>query len=153
VICTTVPELYGPVGGFALIVPPAAGEALNVNEYCDGAAAALCVICTVCEPMVTEPVRDAPEFAAMFSVTVPVPVPGDPDATVSHAGSPIALQLHVVPVVTPIVMVEAAAPGVVVDGNNAYVHENVAVTLRFAVMRIDCGFVAPVKSPLKPLNA
>lgn len=68
------------------------GEMVNVHGAGSGAA---WETVKVCVPIVSVPVRAAPVFAAAVNVTVPLPVPEAPAATVSHAAFAVAVHAHV----------------------------------------------------------
>src|SRR5207249_4174562 len=64
-----------------------------------------------------------PEFAAMLMVTVPLPLPVDPEVTVRNEALLAALQLHETPPVTLMVAVPPAALAVTVAGDTVKLQE------------------------------
>jgi len=80
-----------------LSVPPDAStvtdEGLSVNVHGGGAAADWSTV-KVCPAIEAVPLRAAPMFGAIASVTVPLPLPLPPDATVIQAAPGVVLQLH-----------------------------------------------------------
>ena len=76
---------------------------------------------TVCPAIVSVPVRAPPEFAAIATPTVPLPVPLAPEVTVMNASLLAAVHAHALPVVTVIVAVLAAAPALMLVGDRVNV--------------------------------
>ena len=60
------------------------------------------LMATVRPPAVIEPDLDAPLFAATEYVTVPLPLPDEPEVIVIHDADAVAVQAHPVCVVTTI---------------------------------------------------
>jgi hypothetical protein len=77
---------------------------------------------SVCPAMSAVPVRGAPGFAAMLSVTGPVPDPVAPEATVIHTAWEIAVHAQPAGAVTVTVWLPPAAVGAAVAGVIANVH-------------------------------
>ena len=105
-----------PALTFVLPSPPAATMSTVAGDSEKPHGAAACVTVKVCAAMVAVPVRAAPELAAIFSVTVPGPVPVAPEVIVIHAAFAADVHAHEPPVVTEIVDVPPAAGNASPDG-------------------------------------
>ena len=81
------------------------GDIEYVHEGAGGGGAgglllAACVTVNARPAIVSVPVRAAPVLAATLNVTVPLPVPVEPDATVIHSTAVVAVHWHVAPAET-----------------------------------------------------
>jgi hypothetical protein len=85
-------------------------------------AAAVCLTANVCPATVIVPVRAPPEFAAIWTATVPVPVPEAPAVIVIHAAFDVAVQGHEAPAVTATLVGPPAAAALNEAGAIAKVH-------------------------------
>ena len=105
-----------PALTFVRLSPPAATMSIVAGDSEKAQGAAACVTVKVCAAIVAVPVRAAPVLAAMFSFTVPGPVPVAPEATVIHASFAADVHAHDAPVATAIVDVPPAAAIASLDG-------------------------------------
>ena len=85
---------------------------------------AACDSVKLCPAIVTGPDRSTPEFAAIERLAVPLPVPEDPEATVTHEGMLVAAHVQPEPVVMLTVTVEDPAPRDSVEGDTEYAQAN-----------------------------
>jgi hypothetical protein len=105
-----------PALTFVLPSPPAAAMSTASGDSAKPHGAAAWVTVKVCAAIVAVPVRDAPEFAATLSLTVPGPVPVPPEAIVIHGAFVTDVHAHDPPVITEIVEVPPAAATASLDG-------------------------------------
>jgi hypothetical protein len=116
-----------PVVTLTLVASPAAGElrVIGVIAKVQGAAPA-CVTEKVCPAIVTVPVRcEVLVFAATLTATMRLPVPVEPDVTLSHDALLVVLQVQRLVVVTVTFVVSPAAGDVLLTGLIEYAQAGV----------------------------
>jgi hypothetical protein len=113
---TAVQAQPAPAVTFVRASPPPAATSMVAGDSEKPHGAAACVTVKVWAAIVAVPVRAAPELAATFSVTVPVPVPVAPEATVIQPTLAAAVHAHDPPVDTVMADVPPAADIASLDG-------------------------------------